>query len=148
MFFRDFPASLFTGQICQAFVELVNAGHRPLRNVIVATSNPEFLTFGSSSSRKPETSEKQADDVGYSSDVICKNDITLVTKLDMTGSLDPGSSTVIPMWIRSPDVPGDHVIDFLFYYEPAEAVLHCRLDGSGILRVNLIDRSCVGHCRH
>lgn len=125
VFFRDFPASLFTGQICQASVELVNAGHRPLHNVIVATSNPEFLTFGSSS-RKPETSEKQADDVGYSSDVIRRHDVTLVTKLDVTSPLDPGASVVVPMWIRSPDVPGDHVIDFLFYYEPAEAVPHCR----------------------
>lgn len=127
VFFLDFPASLFTGQICQASVELVNAGHRPLHNVIVATSNPEFLTFGSSS-RKPETSEKQSDDVGYSSDVVRRHDVTLVTKLDVTSPLDPGASMVIPMWIRSPDVPGDHVIDFLFYYEPTETVPHCRLD--------------------
>lgn len=58
----------------------------------------------------------------YSSQVVPKPVFALVTNLSMASPMEPGSRTKLPMWIRGPDVPGDHVIDFLFYYEPTDAI--------------------------
>jgi len=115
--------------MCKVFVELVNAGHRPLHNVRVITSSPEFFTFSASSQNKTSSPNKQTGvttdggvDGEHSSLVVQKPDIPLVTRLCVTNPMEPGSRIKLPMWIRGPDIPGDHIIDFLFYYEPTDAV--------------------------
>lgn len=37
------------------------------------------------------------------------------------GTLLPGSTIVVPMWIRGASVGGVHEVDFMFYYEPVES---------------------------
>ena len=52
---------------------------------------------------------------------VMEKDVGCVTWLPVPdGMLAAGATVRLPMWIRGPDTPGEHSIDFLFYYEPAE----------------------------
>lgn len=45
---------------------------------------------------------------------------TYVTQIPGVDSIDPGCTVSVPVWIRGPDVTGEHEIMLLFYYEPSE----------------------------
>ena len=43
-------------------------------------------------------------------------------------TVEPGETVQIPVWVRGPDEPGEHSVDFLFYYEPTVKIPHIRFD--------------------
>ena len=140
MFFLQFPTALLCGEIRKAYVEFCNVSRVALRGLRVASTHPDFFTFGGGAATpltpvSPAASENcsayrtlatlagarpgaaapslvSAADFGPAAGVA---DIPLPD-----GVLGPGESTQLPLWLRGPDQEGVHEINFLFYYESAE----------------------------
>ncbi|XP_077391270.1 trafficking protein particle complex subunit 8 isoform X2 [Festucalex cinctus] len=135
VFFLQFPTALLCGEIRKAYVEFCNVSGVSLRGLRVASTHPDFFTFGSSAAAagtplSPASAENcsayetlaaepdarrtlvAADDFGPPSDVA---DVPVEG-----GGLRPGQSAQLPLWLRGPDREGVHEINFLFYYESAD----------------------------
>ena len=133
VFFCHFPSRLLCGEICQITIELVNTGQRPMHNLKVASTNPEFFTFGSLHQPSVKQDQQQTwpeyfpiipdsdSDKSVNRNVVPGQTVTCVCKLPLErATIEPGETVQLTAWIRGPDVPGEHSIDFLFYYEPTE----------------------------
>uniref|UniRef100_A0A673XVI4 Trafficking protein particle complex subunit 8 n=1 Tax=Salmo trutta TaxID=8032 RepID=A0A673XVI4_SALTR len=151
VFFLQFPTALLCGEIRKAYVEFCNVSHVPLCGLRVASTHPDFFTFGSSSLATPLTPlsptsfencsayKTLATPPGATPGSVTA--VTLVSAADFgsggggvfgtggkrvaeiplgEGTLTPGESTQLPLWLRGPDQEGVHEINFLFYYESAE----------------------------
>uniref|UniRef100_A0A8C8EVA7 Trafficking protein particle complex 8 n=1 Tax=Oncorhynchus tshawytscha TaxID=74940 RepID=A0A8C8EVA7_ONCTS len=151
VFFLQFPTALLCGEIRKAYVEFCNVSHVPLCGLRVASTHPDFFTFGSSSLATPLTPlsptsfencsayKTLATPPGATPGSVTA--VTLVSAADFgsggggvfgtggkrvaemplgEGTLTPGESTQLPLWLRGPDQEGVHEINFLFYYEGAE----------------------------
>ncbi|CAN9500793.1 unnamed protein product [Ophioblennius macclurei] len=99
VFFLDFPTALLCGEVRKTMVEFGNVGAVALRGLRVASTHPDFFTFGSGTNRASTDEE--------------------VVPID-GAVLRPGESVQLPLWLRGPDQEGVHEIHFLFYYESAE----------------------------
>lgn len=142
VFFLQFPTALLCGEIRKAHVEFCNVSAVPLGGVHVASTHPDFFTFGSQASTPPipasaencsayksfatnlrpgsEASESlvSAEQFGQPSGGV---------ELPLQGrTLQPGESIRLPLWLRGPDQEGVHEINFLFYYESSEKLLQIR----------------------
>jgi hypothetical protein len=144
VFFCKFPSRLLCGEIRQVTIELVNTGSRPLRNVKVASTHPEFFTFGPSRSNKEpgstsETSDTRAvwpDSVYPVLSAGKKEDFFTIKAPKSAGSvcqvplkgttIEPGETVQVSMWVRGPGEPGEHSVNFLFYYEPESKTARVR----------------------
>ncbi len=137
MAFTDFPSSLLCGEVSQVFVEFTNKGSYALQKLQVASNHPEFFSFGISQTPvsqsqliQPPNDHSQSssniyrtipkDEIGGERtvkvcNVSCMTDITIPN-----GTLAPGESIELPMWVRGPDKSGVHEINMLFYYESVE----------------------------
>uniref|UniRef100_A0A3Q2XN36 Trafficking protein particle complex subunit 8 n=1 Tax=Hippocampus comes TaxID=109280 RepID=A0A3Q2XN36_HIPCM len=135
VFFLQFPTALLCGEIRKAYVEFCNVSDVSLCGLRVASTHPDFFTFGSPSAGtplSPASAENcsayktlaaapgsaaaretlvSADDFGPASDVV---------DIPVSGALQPGQSAQLPLWLRGPDQEGVHEINFLFYYESPE----------------------------
>ncbi|XP_051928708.1 trafficking protein particle complex subunit 8 isoform X1 [Hippocampus zosterae] len=135
VFFLQFPTALLCGEIRKAYVEFCNVSDVSLCGLRVASTHPDFFTFGSPSAGtplSPASAENcsayktlaaapgsaparqtlvSADDFGPASDVV---------DVPVGGALQPGQSAQLPLWLRGPDREGVHEINFLFYYESPE----------------------------
>uniref|UniRef100_A0A8C8IUC7 Trafficking protein particle complex 8 n=1 Tax=Oncorhynchus tshawytscha TaxID=74940 RepID=A0A8C8IUC7_ONCTS len=144
VFFLQFPTALLCGEIRKAYVEFCNMSRVTLCGLRVASTHPDFFTFGSSSLATPLTPlsptsfencsayKTLATPPGATPGSVAA--VTLVSEGDFgsgtglrgggiplgEGTLKPGESTQLPMWLRGPDQEGVHEIHFLFYYESAE----------------------------
>ncbi|XP_071005855.1 trafficking protein particle complex subunit 8-like isoform X1 [Oncorhynchus clarkii lewisi] len=157
VFFLQFPTALLCGEIRKAYVEFCNMSRVTLCGLRVASTHPDFFTFGSSSLATPLTPlsptsfencsayKTLATPPGATPGFVAA--VTLVSEGDFgsgtrlrgggvsgagtggkgiteiplgEGTLKPGESTQLPMWLRGPDQEGVHEIHFLFYYESAE----------------------------
>uniref|UniRef100_A0A4W5KU92 Trafficking protein particle complex subunit 8 n=1 Tax=Hucho hucho TaxID=62062 RepID=A0A4W5KU92_9TELE len=156
VFFLQFPTALLCGEIRKAYVEFCNVSRVPLCGLRVASTHPDFFTFGSSSLVTPLTPlsptsfencsayKTLATPPGATPGSVTA--VTLVSAADFgsggeggggvsgpgtggkrvaeiplgEGTLTPGESTQLPLWLRGPDQEGVHEINFLFYYESAE----------------------------
>uniref|UniRef100_A0A4W5L065 Trafficking protein particle complex subunit 8 n=1 Tax=Hucho hucho TaxID=62062 RepID=A0A4W5L065_9TELE len=130
VFFLQFPTALLCGEIRKAYVEFCNVSRVTLCGLRVASTHPDFFTFGSSSLATPLTP------LSPTSFENCSAYKTLATPPGVSGAgtggkgvteiplgegtLKPGESTQLPLWLRGPDQEGVHEIHFLFYYESAE----------------------------
>ncbi|XP_077439966.1 trafficking protein particle complex subunit 8 isoform X3 [Vanacampus margaritifer] len=138
VFFLQFPTALLCGEIRKAYVEFCNVSGVSLCGLRVASTHPDFFTFGSPSAGTPLTPLSPASaencsayktlaaepassaaretlvsaaDFGPASDVV---------DVPVGGALQPGQSAQLPLWLRGPDQEGVHEINFLFYYESPE----------------------------
>uniref|UniRef100_A0A3Q1EDQ8 Trafficking protein particle complex subunit 8 n=1 Tax=Acanthochromis polyacanthus TaxID=80966 RepID=A0A3Q1EDQ8_9TELE len=139
VFFLQFPTALLCGEIRKAYVEFCNVSGVALCGLRVASTHPDFFTFGSQATTpltpiSPNSAENcsayktlatalqpgsvasevlvSADDFSQPSGVI---------EIPIDGStLQSGESTQLPLWLRGPDQEGVHEINFLFYYESTE----------------------------
>ncbi|TRZ00754.1 hypothetical protein DNTS_026545, partial [Danionella cerebrum] len=140
VFFINFPTGLLCGEIRKAWVEFVNVSAVPLTGLRVASTHPEFFTFGSDVSDLTPVTPTAAEHCsayktvatppsnanvslvspaafGFSS----SRDRPAVSQIPLSqGLLGPGEALQIPLWLRGPDQEGVHEINFLFYYESAE----------------------------
>ena len=145
MFFCQFPSRLLCGEVREVIVEFVNTGPTPLRNLSVASTHPEFLTFHAlSSAAKPSsTTASPVSEVGSSwpnsiypvlslsasePAVLVRPRCGYVYHLPLGGrvTVEPGETVRLPAWVRGPDVAGEHSIRFLFCYEPTNKVPHVK----------------------
>lgn len=139
VFFINFPSSLLCGEIRKAWVEFVNVSAVPLAGLRVASTHPEFFTFGSAASDLTPVTPTAAEHCSaYKTMATSPSDATVtlvspatfgfnggdrptVVDIPLTGGvLGPGEALQIPLWLRGPDREGVHEIHFLFYYESVE----------------------------
>ncbi|XP_047443113.1 trafficking protein particle complex subunit 8 [Mugil cephalus] len=128
VFFLQFPTALLCGEIRKAYVEFCNVSAVPVRALRVASTHPDFFTFGSqtsaenSSSLKPLSATVQPGSVASEMYVPVEDfrQPASVMEIPIDGVLQPGESKQLPLWLRGPDNEGVHEINFLFYYESPE----------------------------
>ncbi|GAA6076315.1 trafficking protein particle complex subunit 8 isoform X1, partial [Tachysurus ichikawai] len=139
VFFINFPTGLLCSEIRKAWVEFVNMSAVPLTGLRVASTHPEFFTFGSATSDLTPVTPTAAEHcsayktmatppsvaavtlVSPSSFGMSADDRPTVAEIPLTGGvLGPGEALQIPLWLRGPDREGVHEIHFLFYYESVE----------------------------
>ncbi|XP_068563858.1 trafficking protein particle complex subunit 8 isoform X2 [Cebidichthys violaceus] len=139
VFFLQFPTALLCGEIRKAYVEFCNVSGVALCGLRVASTHPDFFTFGSQtttpltpvsptsaencSAYKTTATTRQPCSVA-SEMLVSAEDFSQpsgVMEIPIDGStLQPGESTQLPLWLRGPDQEGVHEINFLFYYESTE----------------------------
>ncbi|KAL6108634.1 trappc8 [Pungitius sinensis] len=137
VFFLQFPTALLCGEIRKAYVEFCNVSAVALCGLRVASTHPDFFTFGSrgltpltpvsptsaESCSAYKTSTRQPGSVA-SEMLVSAGDFSQpsgVMEIPIDGStLLPGESTQLPLWLRGPDHEGVHEINFLFYYQSTE----------------------------
>ncbi|XP_051511754.1 trafficking protein particle complex subunit 8-like isoform X2 [Myxocyprinus asiaticus] len=139
VFFINFPTGLLCGEIRKAWVEFVNVSAVPLSGLRVASTHPEFFTFGSATSDLTPVTPTAAEHCSAYKTVatppsvaavtlvspaafgVTSGDRAAVADIPLTGGvLGPGEALQIPLWLRGPDREGVHEINFLFYYESTE----------------------------
>ncbi|XP_061593405.1 trafficking protein particle complex subunit 8 isoform X2 [Cololabis saira] len=138
VFFLQFPTALLCGEIRKAYVEFCNVSGVALRGLRVASTHPDFFTFGNSAST-PSTSPPASPEscsayqtlaspfrpgAAAAEALVSAGDFSQpsgVMQIPVeAGALQPGDSIQLPLWLRGPDQEGVHEISFLFYYESAE----------------------------
>lgn len=133
VFFLQFPTALLCGEIRKAHVEFCNVGSVPLCCLRVASTHPDFFTFGSqtkaASSPGPAPAADGSPYQTYSQSQASLAAETLASAEDFgqlsgvveipiqASALQPGESAQLPLWLRGPDQEGVHEIHFLFYYQ-------------------------------
>ncbi|XP_056336698.1 trafficking protein particle complex subunit 8 isoform X3 [Danio aesculapii] len=139
VFFINFPTGLLCGEIRKAWVEFVNVSGVPLTGLRVASTHPEFFTFGSATSDLTPVTPTAAEHCSAYKTVatapsqasvslvspaafgVSNIDRPMVAEIPLSrGVLGPGDALQIPLWLRGPDREGVHEINFLFYYESTE----------------------------
>uniref|UniRef100_A0A8C0YCX3 Trafficking protein particle complex subunit 8 n=1 Tax=Cyprinus carpio carpio TaxID=630221 RepID=A0A8C0YCX3_CYPCA len=139
VFFINFPTGLLCGEIRKAWVEFVNVSAVPLTGLRVASTHPEFFTFGSATSDLTPVTPTAAEHCSAYKTVamppsvatvslvspaafgVTSSDRPIVAEIPLSqGVLGPGEALQIPLWLRGPDREGVHEINFLFYYESTE----------------------------
>lgn len=139
VFFINFPTGLLCGEIRKAWVEFVNVSGVPLTGLRVASTHPEFFTFGSATSDLTPVTPTAAEHCSAYKTVatapsqasvslvspaafgVSSSDRPVVAEIPLSqGVLGPGDALQIPLWLRGPDREGVHEINFLFYYESTE----------------------------
>uniref|UniRef100_A0A8C2H2L8 Trafficking protein particle complex 8 n=1 Tax=Cyprinus carpio TaxID=7962 RepID=A0A8C2H2L8_CYPCA len=139
VFFINFPTGLLCGEIRKAWVEFVNVSAVPLTGLRVASTHPEFFTFGSATSDLTPVTPTAAEHCSAYKTVamppsvatvslvspavfgVTSGDQPVVAEIPLSqGVLGPGEALQIPLWLRGPDREGVHEINFLFYYESTE----------------------------
>uniref|UniRef100_A0A665T8A0 Trafficking protein particle complex 8 n=1 Tax=Echeneis naucrates TaxID=173247 RepID=A0A665T8A0_ECHNA len=139
VFFLHFPTALLCGEIRKAYVEFCNVSSVALSGLRVASTHPDFFTFGSQattpvtplsptsakncSAYKTLATVNQPGSVAFEVLVSAEDfsQLSTVVEIPIEGNvLEPGESTQLPLWLRGPDQEGVHEINFLFYYESVE----------------------------
>uniref|UniRef100_A0AAQ5YCS0 Trafficking protein particle complex 8 n=1 Tax=Amphiprion ocellaris TaxID=80972 RepID=A0AAQ5YCS0_AMPOC len=139
VFFLQFPTALLCGEIRKAYVEFCNVSGVALCGLRVASTHPDFFTFGSQATTpltpiSPNSAENcsayktlatalqpgsVASEVLVSADDFSQPSGVIEIPID-GNTLQSGESTQLPLWLRGPDEEGVHEINFLFYYESTE----------------------------
>ncbi|XP_074645318.1 trafficking protein particle complex subunit 8-like [Tubulanus polymorphus] len=125
--FHRFPESMLCGEIRLVTVEFENRGQISLHKLKVASSAPDFFSFGTPDMVLDEVSVY--DTIPHSINnsnsaeefVVQKKVVSHVIEILLPNNvLKPGAKTLLPMWIHGPVTSAIHKIDFLFYYESVE----------------------------
>lgn len=138
VFFLNFPTALLCGEIRKAYIEFCNVSAVALCGLRVASTHPSFFTFGSQVTTpvSPNSAENcsayktLAKPPGLQTGSVAAEMLVSAQDFSLTpgvieipisgGTLLPGASTQLPLWLRGPDQEGVHEINFLFYYENTE----------------------------
>ncbi|XP_054714525.1 trafficking protein particle complex subunit 8-like [Uloborus diversus] len=132
--FNTFPHSLFCGEIQKVTATFTNVGKQKLRRIIAASPTPGIFAIGTAGeTSEPHTIFKERSARTQPIPVIASWESDWMTEILMPGgescSLSPGDSIDVPFWFKGPELPGDHDLDILFYYEsePSNHKLKYRL---------------------
>lgn len=123
----------------------MNVSAVPLSGLRVASTHPEFFTFGSAASDLTPVTPTAAEHCSAYKTVsmppsvatvslvspaafgVTSGDRPLVAEIPLSrGVLGPGEALQIPLWLRGPELEGVHEINFLFYYESTEKTAKLR----------------------
>ena len=115
--FCGFPAKLLCDEVVQTMAEFTNCSDCHLENLYIATPNPEFFTFGAAQATSNENPTTQ-------SSVKCNSTASNIRRVSEVpipeGSLAPGYTTKLPVWIHGHKKPGRFKREALFYYQSSE----------------------------
>uniref|UniRef100_A0A4W6CYI7 Trafficking protein particle complex subunit 8 n=1 Tax=Lates calcarifer TaxID=8187 RepID=A0A4W6CYI7_LATCA len=139
VFFLQFPTALLCGEIRKAYVEFCNVSSVALCSLRVASTHPDFFTFGSKATTpltplSPTSAENCSayktlattpQPGSVASEILVSaedfSQLSSVMEIPIDGNmLQPGKSIQLPLWLRGPDQEGVHEINFLFYYESTQ----------------------------
>uniref|UniRef100_A0A8C6PRM7 Trafficking protein particle complex subunit 8 n=1 Tax=Nothobranchius furzeri TaxID=105023 RepID=A0A8C6PRM7_NOTFU len=139
VFFLQFPTALLCGEIKKAHVEFCNVSAVALCGLRVASTHPDFFTFGSQATTPvtPPSSVSAENCSAYKTFATTLQQGSVASEMLVSaeefsqpsgvmnipvhgGMLQPGESIQLPLWLRGPDKEGVHEINFLFYYESIE----------------------------
>ncbi|GAA6231935.1 trafficking protein particle complex subunit 8 [Lates japonicus] len=139
VFFLQFPTALLCGEIRKAYVEFCNVSSVALCSLRVASTHPDFFTFGSQATTpltplSPTSAENCSayktlamtpQPGSVASEILVSaedfSQLSSVMEIPIDGNmLQPGKSIQLPLWLRGPDQEGVHEINFLFYYESTQ----------------------------
>lgn len=128
------PERLFSGEAKELVLELSNQGSRRLTNLSVSLSHPGFFSFGTSAAATAAAGSTFIWQVPNSlqiGGVVRVSDLLEVS--GRSGTLDPGETVRLPLWIRG-DRIGKQLCRLLFAYQSEASV-----DSSNyrLLRVSL-----------
>jgi len=155
VFFCQFPSRLLCGEVREVIIEFVNTGTTPLRNLTVASTHPEFLTFGTFTSTAPPShlpSPSSESSSGWPSSIYpvldtAVSERTVISRLSCDyvyrlplgdhKTIEPGETVRLSAWVRGPDMAGEHSIHFLFCYEPTNKVPHVKYVNCIQVRLNI-----------
>ncbi|KAF7724948.1 Trafficking protein particle complex 8 [Apophysomyces ossiformis] len=127
--FHNLPESILSGEVVQAVLEINNKGNKGLTALRLKSSHPSFICIGN-----PEDMDKSIYDTDQClSDEACMLNNRLFDpsvisvplplsseeKSDERGTVSPGKTTLVPLWIRG-DRIGKHTFKFLFSYQSEE----------------------------
>lgn len=116
--FCGFPAKLLCDEVVQTMAEFTNCSECHLENLNIATPNPEFFTFGAAQATRSENPTTQ-------SSVKCNSTVSNIRRVSEVpipgGSLAPGHTTKLPVWIHGHKKPARFKREVLFYYQSSEA---------------------------
>lgn len=115
--FCGFPTKLLCNEVVQTTAEFTNCSECHLENLNIATPNPEFFTFGGARTTPRDNPTTQ-------SGVKCNSNVSNIRRVSEVpisgGSLAPGYTTKLPVWIHGHQKPGKFKREVLFYYQSAE----------------------------
>ncbi|KAJ3204257.1 Trafficking protein particle complex 8 [Entophlyctis luteolus] len=121
--FHNFPSILLNGQVEKFVVEINNKGHRGLKNMKVKISHPSFFEIGS-----PDQIDAGSYEIAVRDSFTSQESISISNKI-IDGSIQdiplpstvlaPGTTTLVPFWIRG-DKTGKHIFRFLFGYQSSD----------------------------
>lgn len=115
--FCGFPTKLLCNEVVQTTAEFTNCSECHLENLNIATPNPEFFTFGGARATPRDNPTTQ-------SSVKCNSNVSNIRRVSEVpisgGSLAPGYTTKLPVWIHGHQKPGKFKREVLFYYQSAE----------------------------
>ena len=117
--FAGFPTNLLCDEVVQTVAEFTNCSDCHLEKLYITTPNPEFFTFGGVAASICKTTGKTtANYANYNSSV---SDIRRVSEVPIPGgSLAPGYSSKLPVWIQGHKKTGKFKREVLFYYLSAD----------------------------
>ncbi|KAI8580324.1 hypothetical protein K450DRAFT_237985 [Umbelopsis ramanniana AG] len=137
--FHKCPELLLSGEVCQIMLEISNKGNVGLTALRVMTSHPCFFSIGPSSDSdkdvymSSDTTEARTEQVLSQQRNELYNTSVLPIELPANDNgariLEPGTTTLIPLWIRG-DRIGKHLHKFLFTYQSVnenKAIAHRNL---------------------
>ncbi|KNC98240.1 uncharacterized protein SPPG_06640 [Spizellomyces punctatus DAOM BR117] len=125
---HSFPISMLSGEVVRAVLEINNKGNRGLRNLQLKTSHPTFFCVGESDAMDCPSYVPTDNGTNTCESLKIRNLLsnlgTIPIKLpasdrpdqDIDGVLAPGTTTIIPLWIRG-DKVGKQNFRFLFGYQ-------------------------------
>ncbi|RIB08725.1 ER-golgi trafficking TRAPP I complex 85 kDa subunit-domain-containing protein [Gigaspora rosea] len=124
--FHSFPDVLLSGEVKQILLEINNKGQKGLTDLRVKISHPSFFCIGDAEMIDQKvyyTSTRESKlntEIWTTKNSIFKSSIKTIPlpsqEVNNVGSLAPGKTTLIPIWIRG-DRIGKHAFRFLFTYE-------------------------------
>ena len=114
--FSGFPSKLLCDEVVQTMAEFTNCSECHLEKLYIATPNPEFFTFGGDLATLSEHTTIQ-------SNVKCNSTLSNMRRISEVpipgGSLCPGYTTKLGIWIQGHGKPGKFKREVVFYYQSA-----------------------------
>ncbi|XP_022655864.1 trafficking protein particle complex subunit 8-like isoform X3 [Varroa destructor] len=123
--FDTFPKQMLCGEVQRLNLRLTNRAAFGLVRLLMAARNPREVTFGVIGLKAlPPNNSTYKEMPANSGDLAC-NSASLcevvkthyVMSIPGVDSIEAGTTVSVPFWIRGPDVPGEHQLALLFYYE-------------------------------
>ncbi|KAI8096946.1 ER-golgi trafficking TRAPP I complex 85 kDa subunit-domain-containing protein [Halteromyces radiatus] len=154
--FHNVPETILSGEVVQAVLEINNKGNKGLTSLRLKSNHPSFICVG-----HPEQMDQPIYDCD-SKDENCSPidnqiydpsviSIPLPSEGDQQNVVQPGKTTLVPLWIRG-DRIGKYTLKLLFSYQSEEEnsaiahrtlryTLHIQVTPS--LKINAFTRPCI-----
>ncbi|XP_048577205.1 trafficking protein particle complex subunit 8 isoform X2 [Nematostella vectensis] len=122
--FQKFPQRLLCGELVRTTAEFTNLGECSMSRLHLATTTPEYISIGTPDHTLDSTSIYQtAPTIGepVMRRLAPEFDVRRVSPVPIPGgSIPPGGSVKLPVWLGGCEDEGVQPKEFMFYYESTE----------------------------